>query len=164
MLIARLLASNTVILSSVPVRMRRQKRVLQGQADDAADIGAGLHRLTLDRAVVDLELDRLRQVDAERQLDRQDRRLGVGRDARGEALPPARLSSRLIICWTARQSSVSPPPAHSTRQAASVSWASAAAGSAGRGNGQHEAQARQAAAQRGLSDAIPRKAPLWPAV
>src|SRR5215207_7060054 len=63
---------------------RRQQRLLQGHIDDAAGVGAGLHRQAFHGAVVDLELDRLGQADAERKLDREGWRLGVRRNARGE--------------------------------------------------------------------------------
>ena len=90
----------------------------QRHRDEAPDIGAGLDRLPLGRAVVDLDRHRLGEIEPERQRQHH----GAGLEHRPPAVPPPTAPvacvSRWNTCWTARQSSVLPSPVHSTRHAA----------------------------------------------
>jgi len=76
MLIVRLLVSWIEILSSVPDRIAAISGSFKGTLT--------MHRITLGRSIVDFELDRLGQADAERELDQQYGCLGVGSNAGGE--------------------------------------------------------------------------------
>ena len=118
MLIVRLLVSWSEILSSVPAAQRRQERVLQGHGDDAAGVGAGLHRA----GVPPCRCRPSSWTGSVRLMPRGSWmvRLGalVSGAMRAVSCATSCLSSRLIICWMARHSRTLPSLVHSTRQPA----------------------------------------------